>query len=135
MSIFLSHLFTQVLITSRADHELVRTQTGGHEVRQDHLHLQPEPSPDPADPLNFSMFRKITILALMALYAFITNVASSIISSALPDLVTAWLVIGPHGPVIGPHGPEGLVGFSSLTHLIAVRHPIMQEIRSGTDAL
>lgn len=74
------------------------------------------PSPDPADPLNFSNSRKITILALMALYAFVTNVSSSIISSALPTLVTAFATFHERGP------PTGIVPFSKLTHLIAVNN-------------
>jgi len=74
------------------------------------------PSPDPADPLNFSNSRKIAILALMALYAFVTNVSSSIISSALPTLVTAFATFPERGP------PTGIVPFSKLTHLIAVNN-------------
>lgn len=51
----------------------------------------------------------------MGLYAFTTNVSSSIISSALPTLVTAFATFG-RGP------PTGLVPFTSLTHLIAVNN-------------
>lgn len=51
----------------------------------------------------------------MGLYAFTTNVSSSIISSALPTLVTAWAHYG-EGP------PTGIVPFTSLTHLIAVNN-------------
>ncbi|GAB7351469.1 hypothetical protein MBLNU459_g2128t1 [Dothideomycetes sp. NU459] len=97
------------------DTELVRTQTGQHEYEQRNIHLNPEPSPDPADPLNFPMWRKIAILLLMGIYAFTTNVSSSVISSALPDLVTAFAHFG-KGP------PTGLIPFSSLTHLIAVNN-------------
>ncbi|KAL1305030.1 hypothetical protein AAFC00_003929 [Neodothiora populina] len=103
-------LGTAVLI----DHELVRTTTGNHEYVEDHLQLVPEPSQDPADPLNFPMWRKLAILSCMSLYAFITNVSSAIISSALPELVTAFATFSRTGP------PTGLVPFSSLTHLIAV---------------
>ncbi|KEQ82771.1 MFS general substrate transporter [Aureobasidium pullulans EXF-150] len=98
------------------DRELVRTNTGHHEVEENHIHLNPEPSPDPADPLNFSNTRKVMILAIMALYAFITNVSSSIISSALPTLVTAFMVMHERGP------PTGIIQFSTLTHLIAVNN-------------
>lgn len=50
----------------------------------------------------------------MSLYAFTANVSSAILSSALPALVTAFTVFNPRGP------PQGLVAFSSLTHLTAV---------------
>lgn len=50
----------------------------------------------------------------MSLYAFITNVASSVISSALPTLVTAFAKYPLHA------APTGIVGFGKLTHLIAV---------------
>lgn len=73
-----------------------------------------EPSLDPADPLNFPVWRKVTILLCMSLYAFTANVSSAILSSALPALVTAFAVFKPDGP------PQGLVSFSSLTHLTAV---------------
>lgn len=74
------------------------------------------PSPDPADPLNFSNSRKVMILALMSLYAFVTNVSSSIISSALPTLVTAFATFHERGP------PTGIIAFSKLTHLIAINN-------------
>jgi MFS family permease len=79
-----------------------------------HIHLQPEPSKDPADPLNWSLMRRVTILILMSLYALITNISSAIISSALPNLVTAFATFSNHGP------PTGLIAFGDLTHLIAV---------------
>lgn len=50
----------------------------------------------------------------MSLYAFIANFASSVISSALPVLVTAFATFHPMGP------PTGIVPFDSLVHLIAV---------------
>ena len=50
----------------------------------------------------------------MASYAFVANVSSSILSSALPDLVTAFAVFNPSSP------PVGIIAFSDLTHLIAV---------------
>ncbi|KAJ9632339.1 hypothetical protein H2203_000744 [Taxawa tesnikishii (nom. ined.)] len=96
------------------DNELVRTVSGVHNHEEKHIHLQPEPSPDPADPLNFSKPRKYAILAAMSLYAFVTNVSSSIFASALPSLITAWATFPEHGP------PTGLMSFSTLTHLIAV---------------
>lgn len=50
----------------------------------------------------------------MALYAFITNITSAIISSVLPNLVTAFATFSAHGP------PTGLVPFSHLTQLVAI---------------
>lgn len=96
------------------DNELVRTQTGHHEFNEKHVHLQPEPSADPADPLNFSMTRKITILSIMSIYAFVANFSSSVISSALPNLITAFATFPAHGP------PTGLESFSTLVQLVAV---------------
>lgn len=98
------------------DNELVRTVTGHHEVEEKHVHLQPEPSADPADPLNFSMTRKLTILALMSVYAAVANISSSVLSSALPNLVTAWATFSQRGP------PTGIVPFDNLAHLIAVNN-------------
>jgi len=60
------------------------------------------------------MTRKLTILALMSLYAAVANISSAILSSALPNLVTAWAVFSQRGP------PTGIVPFTNLTHLIAV---------------
>lgn len=60
------------------------------------------------------MTRKITILTLMSGYAFTANFSSSILSSALPTLVTAFAVFSPMGP------PTGIEAFSDLTQLIAV---------------
>ncbi|KAF2151533.1 major facilitator superfamily transporter [Myriangium duriaei CBS 260.36] len=90
--------------------------TGHHEHNEQHIHLQPEPSSDPADPLNFSMTRKTIILMLMSGYALVTNISSSVLSSALPNLVTAFATFSQHGP------PVGIVPFSDLTHLIAVNN-------------
>lgn len=60
------------------------------------------------------MWRKLTILALMSIYAFLANFSSSVLSSALPELVTAWATFSERGP------PTGLVPFTDLTRLIAV---------------
>lgn len=51
---------------------------------------------------------------IMSLYAFVTNVSSSILSSALPKLITAFMVMHERGP------PTGILPFAKLTHLIAV---------------
>ncbi|KAF4548667.1 MFS-type transporter-like protein 10 [Elsinoe fawcettii] len=96
------------------DNELVRTDTGHHEHSEKHIHLQPEPSADPADPLNFAQWRKYAILALMSIYAFISNTQSAIVSSAFPKMVTAWAVFSPMGP------PTGIVPFPRLVYLISV---------------
>ena len=102
------------LSDTTADNELVRTSTGHHENQEQHIHLQPEPSADPSDPLNFSMTRKVTILILMSAYALLGNLSSAILSSALPDLVTAFATFPAHGP------PTGLVPFGTLVQLIAL---------------
>ncbi|KAF2218864.1 major facilitator superfamily domain-containing protein [Elsinoe ampelina] len=96
------------------DNELVRTETGHHEHTEKHIHLQPEPSADPADPLNFAQWRKYAILALMSVYAFISNTQSAIVSSAFPKMVTAWAVFSERGP------PTGIVPFPRLVYLISV---------------
>ncbi|PSK48600.1 hypothetical protein B9Z65_114 [Elsinoe australis] len=96
------------------DNELVRTETGHHEHNEKHIHLQPEPSADPADPLNFPIWRKLAILALMSVYAFISNTQSAILSSAFPKMVTAWAKFSPMGP------PTGIIPFPRLVYLIAV---------------
>jgi MFS family permease len=44
----------------------------------------PQPSADPADPLNFALWRKLAILSVMSIHPFIANFSSSSISSALP---------------------------------------------------
>ncbi|PNS17297.1 hypothetical protein CAC42_6980 [Sphaceloma murrayae] len=96
------------------DNELVRTDTGHHEHQEAHIHLQPEPSADPADPLNFPKWRKLAILALMSVYAFLSNSQSAIFSSAFPKMVTAFAVFSPMGP------PTGIIPFPRLVYLIAV---------------
>jgi MFS family permease len=50
----------------------------------------------------------------MSLYALITNISSAILSSALPNLVTAFATFPEHGP------SQGLVLFGNLTRLVAV---------------
>lgn len=109
------HLNQQRLTrTPSTDNELVRTATGHHENEEKHIHLQPEPSADPADPLNWASWRKHLILAQMSLFAFFCNTQSSILSSALPTLVTAWAHFSNRGP------PTGIIAFPTLSHLIAV---------------
>lgn len=74
----------------------------------------PEPSADPADPLNWAPWRKATILFAISLYGLISNLQSAILSSALPVMVTAFAKYPPDGP------PTGIVPFSKLSHIIAV---------------
>ena len=81
------------------------------------IHLHPPPSSDPRDPLNLPLWRKIVILLLMGGYGFISTASSSILSSALPEMVTAFAVFPEHGP------PKGLLTFGDLTPLIAVCTP------------
>jgi MFS family permease len=68
----------------------------------------PQPSTDPADPLNFAWWRKVGILVCMSLLPFVVNFTSSSISSALPVYAST--------PALGlPPTP-----FSDLTQLLAV---------------
>jgi MFS family permease len=74
----------------------------------DEIRLVPQPSADPADPLNLPMWRKMTMLFVMSVYPFVVNFSSSSISSALPVYAGS--------PIFGlPPKP-----FSTLTYLIAV---------------
>ncbi|KAI4653660.1 hypothetical protein J4E93_001427 [Alternaria ventricosa] len=59
--------------------EWTASQTGHDEIR-----LVPQPSADPADPLNLPMWRKIAVLAVMSIHPFVVNFTSASISSALP---------------------------------------------------
>ncbi|KAK2796526.1 hypothetical protein FQN51_009306 [Onygenales sp. PD_10] len=78
-----------------------------HTATDLHLELVPKPSLDPADPLNWPLWRKLAILFCMSLYAFVANFTSASLSSALPIMATP-LVFRPPIPM------------SRLTHLIAV---------------
>lgn len=100
-------------MANHLDTNLTRTESRGTH-REDHVHLVPEPSADPADPLNWAMWRKLSILFLMGIYAILGNTQSSILASALPDMVYAFAKYHADGP------PTGLVPFSDLSHLIAV---------------
>lgn len=93
---------------------LARTRSQHHSIEEKHIHLVPEPSNDPADPLVWPLWRKLVVLGIMGLYAILSNFQSSILSSAFPELVTAWAAFTPDGP------PTGLVPFSDLAHLTAV---------------
>ncbi|CAI6334900.1 unnamed protein product [Periconia digitata] len=78
--------------------------------QQDHdeLRLVPQPSTDPADPLNFAAWRKAGILFSMSLCPFVANFTAGSISSALPVYAST--------PALGlPPKP-----FSELTQLIAI---------------
>ncbi|KAF1971867.1 MFS general substrate transporter [Bimuria novae-zelandiae CBS 107.79] len=81
--------------------------TGSDQIH-DEVRLVPQPSADPADPLNFSRWRKYGILFSMSLVPFVVNFASASIASAFPVYAAT--------PIFGfPPKP-----FSELTHLIAV---------------
>ncbi|CAE7205012.1 hypothetical protein P3342_011764 [Pyrenophora teres f. teres] len=83
--------------------EYTASQTNHDEIR-----LVPQPSADPADPLNLPMWRKIATLAVMSVHPFVVNFTSASISSALPIYAST--------PVFGLP-PKS---FSTLTYLIAV---------------
>ena len=74
----------------------------------DEIRLVPQPSADPADPLNFPTWQKLAVLFVMSLHPFVVNFTSSSISSALPIYAAT--------PIFG-FPPKG---FSQLTYLIAV---------------
>ncbi|KAF2025610.1 MFS general substrate transporter [Setomelanomma holmii] len=59
--------------------EWTASQTSHDEIR-----LVPQPSADPADPLNLPFWRKLAMLAVMSIHPFVVNFTSSSISSALP---------------------------------------------------
>lgn len=65
----------------------------------------PQPSSDPADPLNWSAARKAGVLLVICLYPLFANYAGSVFGPALPVLA---------------HGFNPPETFSNLTHLIAV---------------
>lgn len=73
----------------------------------DVLRLVPLPSSDPADPLNWPMWRKIAVLLCVSLYSFVSNFSSSSMASALPVYATPLAFMPP-------------VPFARLTQLIAV---------------
>ncbi|PZD39553.1 AraJ, Arabinose efflux permease [Pyrenophora tritici-repentis] len=83
--------------------EWTASQTSHDEIR-----LVPQPSADPADPLNLPMWRKIATLAVMSVHPFVVNFTSASISSALPIYAST--------PIFGLP-PKS---FSTLTYLPAV---------------
>lgn len=58
-------------------------RTASQDTREE-IRLVPQPSQDPADPLNLPFWRKLAILAVMSIHPFVVNVASASLSSALP---------------------------------------------------
>ncbi|KAL2203326.1 hypothetical protein CC79DRAFT_1373471 [Sarocladium strictum] len=73
--------------------------------------LRPEPSEDPADPLNWPVWRKAAVLICMSMFGFIINFSSATVASALPLLATP-MAFDPPVPV------------DKLTRLIAVGAPV-----------
>ncbi|KAL4927980.1 major facilitator superfamily domain-containing protein [Aspergillus undulatus] len=71
------------------------------------LILVPQPSSDPADPLNWATWRKAVVLLCMSVYAFIGNFTSSSIASAFPLYATPMAFNPP-------------VGMGRLSRLVAV---------------
>ena len=92
-------------------------ESQGRRAEDEVLHLHPAPSQDPRDPLNLPLWRRFLILLLMGLFAFTAVGSCTIISSALPMIVTAFAEHSDHGP------PTGLLSFGDLAHLLAVRYP------------
>lgn len=78
------------------------------QTNHDEIRLVPQPSADPADPLNLPMWRKMAMLFAMSVHPFVVNFTSSSLSSALPVYAGS--------PIFGlPPKP-----FSTLTYLVAV---------------
>lgn len=75
----------------------------------DHVTLIPPPTLNPADPLNWSRWRKYTVLGIMSIYCFTVNLASSGLAPSL-GLMMVQLPRPENSPP-----PK----FSKLTHLIA----------------
>ncbi|KAF2856662.1 MFS general substrate transporter [Plenodomus tracheiphilus IPT5] len=78
------------------------------QTKHDEIRLVPQPSQDPADPLNLPFWRKLAILGVMSLHPFVVNVTSASLSSALPIYAST--------PKFGLPPPS----FSKLTYLVAV---------------
>ena len=75
----------------------------------DHITLIPPPTLSRADPLNWSRWRKYTVLAIMSIYCFAVNFATAGVAPAL----TLILVQLPRPANTAPPG------FGKLTHLVA----------------
>lgn len=88
------------------EYHLERTATGRN-VDQPEVQLIPTPSADPADPLNWSMYRKVGCVFAVCFYSFVSNFTSSSLASAIPYLASP-LAFNPP------------VSISNLTHLVAV---------------
>ncbi|OQE18687.1 hypothetical protein PENSTE_c017G09021 [Penicillium steckii] len=69
-----------VVLLSRGSH----TAGNGESTQENELILVPQPSSNPADPLNWPNWRKIAVLACMSLYAAVGNFTSASIASAFP---------------------------------------------------
>jgi len=89
------------------EYHLERTRSGRN-VDEASIQLIPRPSADPADPLNWPMWRKIACTIAVCVYSFVSNYTSSSIASALPYLASPALFRTP-------------VPFNKLTQLVAVR--------------
>ncbi|EON67977.1 hypothetical protein W97_07123 [Coniosporium apollinis CBS 100218] len=79
------------------DHHLQRT-TSGREVQEDTVVLNPQPSLDPADPLNWAPWRKTAMLVCVSAVPLVANFTSSSIASAFPVLATP-LAFNPPVPI------------------------------------
>lgn len=86
----------------------------------DELQLNPRPSLDPADPLNWPLWRKYAILACMSLFPFVSNFASASIASTFPIYETPAVFMPPPS-------------FSQLTRLISVCTVLMSIIVNQAD--
>ncbi|EMD89582.1 hypothetical protein COCC4DRAFT_36539 [Bipolaris maydis ATCC 48331] len=78
------------------------------QTNKDEIRLVPQPTSDPADPLNLPKWRKLVMLAVMSMHPFVVNFTSASISSAFPVYAST--------PVFGLPPKR----FSELTYLVAV---------------
>lgn len=99
----LSGLSELTTFTSSEHLEWTASQTNKDEIR-----LVPQPTSDPADPLNLPKWRKLVMLAVMSMHPFVVNFTSASISSAFPVYAST--------PVFGLPPKR----FSELTYLVAV---------------
>jgi hypothetical protein len=116
------HLYSSLThSTPFADQPIVdktSSAAGADSVEDATIVLIPWPTADPADPLNWSAWRKTACMATVAFYAFVANFISSSMAPALP----LWNRAFPHDRR-DPH---------ELAQLIAVRNLLFLFIRLGS---
>lgn len=64
------------------------------QIPQNEIRLVPQPTTDPADPLNLPVWRKLAMLGVLSLHPFVVNVTSASMSSALPICTCFLFLLG-----------------------------------------